>query len=155
VESSFDLAKYTPMFVKQLKAMKPFFLFLLLISQFSIFGQEIQVDPMKSGPFILLKDGTYISVKKPVIVCEDKCYYINRSIQECQVQELSNVEGFSRHSDVRWMLYSEFRRIGHSNVRGFFWGVATVPPYGMGIFILSDLTKRKRIQRMYQDLNFR
>lgn len=135
--------------------MKPFFLFLLMISRFSVFGQEIMIDPMQSRPFILLKDGTSIAVKKPVIVCEDKCYYINRSTRECQVQELSNIEGFSRHSDVRWMLFSEFRKIGHKNIRGFFWAIATVPAYGMGIFILSDLTKRKRIQRMYQDLNFR
>ena len=135
--------------------MKQAFFYLLLCITFPIFGQEIVVDPLQSRPFILLKDGTSIAVKKPVIVCEDKCYYINRSTRECQVQELSNIEGFSRHSDVRWMIFSEFRRLGHSNVRGFFWGVATVPAYGMGIFILSDLTKRKRIQRMYQDIHFR
>ena len=132
--------------------MKPFYLFLLMISQFSVFGQEIQVDPMQSRPFILLKDGTYIAVKKPVIVCEDKCYYINRSTQECQVHDLSNIEAFSRHSDVRWMLYEEFRRLGFQHIRGFFWGVVTIPAYGMGVFILSDLTKRNRIQRMYHEL---
>lgn len=138
-----------------MKNMKQALFFLLLLFKFPIFGQEIAVDPMQSRPFILLKDGTSIAVKKPVIVCEDKCYYINRSTQECQVQELSNIEGFSRHSDVRWMLFSEFRKLGHKNVRGFFWAVATVPAYGMGIFILSDLTKQKRIQRMYQDIHFR
>ena len=137
--------------------MKRMLLFLVSLSVFFAFGQKSVSDGTQSLPFVLLKDGTYIAVKKPVLICEDQCYYVNRNTNECATNPLSEVEGFSRKNDVRWIDPIEFRRIGLKPVRGYLWGVVFFYPLvpGPGLFIFMDIAKRKRVKRMYLTMKLR
>jgi len=128
------------------------FLFLLLFHLHS-FGQTAE-NSLPTKPFVILKDGSMISVKKPVVVCENRCYYINKSTNETQQQDIAHIEGFSKGSDVRWITPQEFQKIGKLQVQGFFWGVVMIYPSGFGICMLSDLIKRKHIQKMYLNGRF-
>lgn len=128
------------------------FLFLLFFSfHYCSFGQQENPQYVSTtGSFIQFKNGTKVSVRKPVVVCGNSCYYIGQFNKKCYREDLQNIDGFSRGSNVRWMTNEEFQRIGSTPVMGYFWGIVTLYPTGMGIFILSDLSKRKNIRKLYR-----
>ncbi|MEN9973263.1 MAG: hypothetical protein RIS20_1610 [Bacteroidota bacterium] len=131
--------------------MKHIVFFLLLLAYLSASAQNQVTDSSLSGPFIQFKNGIRVYVKKPVIVCENNCYYIDKKNDTVVVQPISIIEGFSKRSDIRWMTMEDFRKIGLNPVRGYFWSAVLIYPTGLGGFILGDLVKRRRIQRMYID----
>lgn len=120
-----------------------FFLFLNLV----VFAQEAE---QPQEPYVRLKDGTIVSVHKPIVLCENMVYYTNRYSKSTYKKPLEEIEGFSSGSDVRWMTRQEFQRIGTRPVRGYFWSIVTIYPTGFGIFILSDIIKRRQIREYYQ-----
>lgn len=120
-----------------------FFLFLNLVAS----AQEVE---QPQEPYVLLKDGTIVSVHKPIVLCENMVYYTNRYSKSMYEKPLEEIEGFSSGSDVRWMTRQEFQRIGTRPVRGYFWSIVTIYPTGFGIFILSDIIKRRQIRAYYQ-----
>lgn len=124
------------------------FLFLLMF-HFHSFSQNTE-NTLPSKPFIMLKDGSMLSVKYPVVICENMCYFTNRYTKSLTRKPLSEIEGFSSGSDVRWMTSQEFKRIGTRSVHGYFWSVVTFYPTGLGIFILTDIIKRRQIRDYYQ-----
>ena len=126
----------------------------LLFIQFSSFGQSTQDQEPVSEPYIVYKNGMRYAVSKPVVICDSMCYYINRFNRKVYAEPISKIEGFSKKSDVRWMTDEEFQRIGSTQVRGYFWGIVTIYPTGLGIFIMSDITKRKHIKKLYVNTRY-
>lgn len=133
--------------------MKKIILFFLFFVQFPSFGQSSQDQEMVSQPYIIYKDGMHYAVSKPVVICDSMCYYINRLDKKVYSEPLAKIEGFSKKGDVRWMTHKEFQRIGSNPVRGYFWGLITIYPTGIGIFIMSDVTKRKHIKKLFCTLS--
>ena len=134
--------------------MKKIILLFLFFIQFSSFGQVTQDSQMVYPPFITYKNGMRYAVSKPVVICDSMCYYINRFDKKVYAEPIAKIEGFSKKSDVRWMTYEEFQRIGSTPVRGYFWGIVTIYPTGLGIFIMSDVTKRKHIKKLYVNTRY-
>jgi hypothetical protein len=128
--------------------MKKIILLFLFFIQFSSFGQVTQDSQMVYPPFITYKNGMSYAVSKPIIICDSMCYYINRFNKKVYAEPISKIEGFSNKNDVRWMTYDKLQQIGSTPVKGYFWGIITIYPTGLGIFIMSDITKRKHIQKM-------
>jgi hypothetical protein len=133
--------------------MKQIVFFFFILTNFLSSAQYIDEDAPQGGQFIQHKNGVRIYVKKPVIVCDNSCYYIDRTSDKAMKEPISNIEGFSKRSDIRWMTNQDFRTIGINPVRGYFWSAVFIYPTGLGGFILSDLMKRRRIQRMYIETN--
>jgi hypothetical protein len=131
--------------------MKHIVFFYFLLAYFSASAQNQVTESSPSGQFIQLKNGLRVYVKKPVIVCENNCYYIDKTNNKASMQPISFIEGFSKRSDIRWMTMEDFRNVGLNPVRGYFWSAVFIYPTGLGGFILGDLVKRRRIQRMYID----
>ena len=129
--------------------MKKYNVFFLLFIHFFSFGQSNEDQETLSKPYILFKNGMHYAVSKPVVVCENTCYYTDRFSKNSYSVPLDSVEGFSRGSDVRYMTQQEFIRIGGKLVKGYFLGVMTIYPTGLGIFIFSDITKRRHIRNLY------
>ena len=129
--------------------MKKYNVFFLLFIHFFSFGQSNEDQETLSKPYILFKNGMHYAVSKPVVVCENTCYYTDRFSKNSYSVPLDSVEGFSRGSDVRYMTKQEFKRIGRKLVMGYFLGVMTIYPTGLGIFIISDITKRRHIRNLY------
>jgi hypothetical protein len=130
--------------------MKKYNVFFLLFIHFFSFGQSNEDQETLSKPYILFKNGMHYAVSKPVVVCENTCYYTDRFSKNSYSVPLDSVEGFSRGSDVRYMTQQEFIRIGGKLVKGYFLGVMTIYPTGLGIFIISDITKRRHIRNLYR-----
>jgi hypothetical protein len=128
--------------------MKKISLLFLFFIQFSSFGQVAQDSQMVYPPFITYKNGMSYAVSKPIIICDSVCYYINRFNKKVYAEPISKIEGFSNNNDVRWMTYDKLQFIGSTPVKGYFWGIITIYPTGLGIFIMSDVTKRRHIQKM-------
>jgi hypothetical protein len=103
---------------------------------------------MVNAPFITYKNGMRYAVSKPIIICDSMCYYINRFNKKVYAEPISKIEGFSNKNDVRWMKYDKLQQIGSTSLKGYFWGIITIYPTGLGIFIMSDITKRRNIKKM-------
>lgn len=148
---SFDLVIFTYIFEFKCLHMKYIVLALTVVFSFFSFGQELDPGYAATRSYIQFKDGSKIPVKKPVIICEDQCYYMLRHSSICDVKPIAEIEGFSKGNDVRWMDPKEFRRIGLKPIRGYLWGVVFFYPLvpGPGLFIFMDIAKRKRVKRMY------
>lgn len=120
--------------------------------QLCLFAQQENTQNQRtSESYVQFKNGSQISVLTPVVVCENSCYYISKLDKKCYREDLQNIDGFRRGTKVRWMTFEEFERIGSKPLRGYFWGYVTLYPTGLGIFILSDLSKRKNIRKLYQN----
>jgi hypothetical protein len=132
--------------------MKKYTVFFLLFIHFFSFGQSTEGQETLSKPYIIYKNGMHYAVSKPVVVCDSMCYFINRFNKKVYAEPIANIEGFSNKSDVRWITYNEFQRIGTSPVKGYFWGLVTIYPTGLGVFIMSDVTKRKHIKKLYLEM---
>ncbi len=133
--------------------MKKIILLFIFFVHFSSFGQATQDSQMVYPPFITYKNGMSYAVSKPIIICDSMCYYINRFNKKVYAEPISKIEGFSNNNDVRWMTYDKLQQIGSTPVKGYFWGIITISPTGLGIFIMSDITKRKHIQKMTRSRN--
>ena len=130
--------------------MKIKILFVLVFQCFHLLAQEIVDSSSLVKPYLQLKDGTTISTKRPMIICEEKGYYINRFTKTPSHQDLENIEGFSKESDVRWMTIQQFRRIGRTRVKGYFWAaVLSNPPVFIGLPMFSGLIKREHIRVLF------
>lgn len=139
-------------FLNKIHGMKKITLLFFLLSVYSFFSSaqvaEEAENPQK--PYVLLKDGSIVSVLKPIVVCDSVCYYVNRYSKTTYRKPLREVEAFSNRSDVRWMTKQEFSSIGTSPVRGYFLSIITIYPSGLGIFMLIDISKRRRIHNYFQ-----
>jgi hypothetical protein len=132
--------------------MKKTILLLFFFIQFSSFGQVAQDSQLVNAPFIIYKNGMRYAVSKPVVICDSMCYYINRFNKKVYAEPISKIEGFSNKNDVRWMTYDKLQQIGSTSVKGYFWGIITIYPTGLGIFIMSDITKRRNIKKITQNI---
>jgi hypothetical protein len=137
--------------------MKKYVLFVLILQCVTLSAQEFTEDAGPMKPFLQLKDGTIISAKRPILICEDYCYYINRFTKIPSHQKLENIEGFSQGGDVRWITKEQFRRVGRTKTKGYFWAfVLSSPPIFIGMPMFLDLVKRERIRILYHySLNHR
>lgn len=130
--------------------MKKILFFLFLATSFASHSQELNADKTPKGPYVQLKNGMQYEVLRPMVVCENTCYYMDRFSRNSYSVPLDSVEGFGKGSDVRYMTKQEFKRIGRKLVKGYFFGVLMIYPTGLGIFIFSDITKRRHIRNLYR-----
>ena len=130
--------------------MKKILFFLFLATSFASHSQELNADKTPNGPYVQLKNGRQYEVLRPMVVCENTCYYMDRFSRNSHSIPLDSVEGFGERSDVRYMTKQEFKRIGRKPVKGYFFGVLMIYPAGLGIFIFSDITKRRHIRNLYR-----
>lgn len=130
--------------------MKKILFFLFLATSFASHSQELNADKTPKGPYVQLKNGMQYEVLRPMVVCENTCYYMDRFSRNSYSVPLDSVEGFGKGSDVRYMTKQEFKRIGRKLVKGYYLGAITIFPTGLGIFIFSDITKRRHIRNLYR-----
>lgn len=135
---------------KKLLMMKKILFFLFLAMSYASQSQELNADKTPRGPFVQLKNGMQYEVLRPVVICEKTCYYTDRYSKNCYSVPLDSVDGFGTRSDVRYMTKQEFKRIGRKPVKGYFFGALMIYPTGLGIFIFSDITKRRHIRNLYR-----
>lgn len=136
---------------KKLVRMRKITILFFIFFRFSSFAQDLQDQEMLKKPYITFKNGIHFGVSRPIVVCDSMCYFINRSNKKVFAEPISNIEGFSQGNDVRWITYEEFHKIGTRPIRGYLFGFLTMYPTGFGIFIMSDITKRKHIKKIFRD----
>lgn len=130
--------------------MKKLLFFLFLATSYTSHSQQLNADKTPKGPYVQLKNGMQYEVLRPMVVCENTCYYMDRFSRNSFSVPLDSVDGFSKGSDVRYMTKQEFKRIGRKPVKGYFFGALMIYPTGLGIFIFSDITKRRHIRNLYR-----